>query len=109
MDVWLSEDGSGIVQKVVYDTASNQLIGLNLPINEITGMPILSAFAAVSLAAIEAHMVKTKSSLVYIVMAQPVKVKSPPFVLTVFGTDNKFTFVDVLNRWKYTIEELKRY
>lgn len=106
--VWLSEDGSGIVQKVVYDISSNKLIGLNLPINEFTGMPESMAYLATSLSAIENHMKNTKSSLVYIVMAQPVKDKSPPFLLQIFGTNNKFSSLDVKNRWKYTIEELNK-
>lgn len=108
LTVWLSEDASGIVQRVVYDVSSNKLIGLSLPINEFTGIPICSTYLATSLSAIESHMQKPKSSLVYIVMAQPVKVNSPPFLLQIFGTDNKFSYLDVTNRWKHTIAELKK-
>lgn len=108
LTVWLSEDASGIVQRVVYDVSSNKLIGLNLPINEFTGMPISSTYLATSLSTIESHMRNPKSSLVYIVMAQPVKVNSPPFLLQIFGTDNKFSNLDVTNRWKHTIAELNR-
>lgn len=106
--VWLSEDGSGIVRRVVYDVSSNKLIGLTLPINELTGMPICSTYLATSISEIENHMKKQKCSLVYIVMAQPVKVKSPPFLLQIFGTDNKFSCLDVTNRWKYTLEQLEK-
>lgn len=38
--VWLSEDASGIVQKAVFDSFSNQLVGLVLPVNNESGMPI---------------------------------------------------------------------
>lgn len=41
-------------------------------------------------------------------MAQPLIEHAPPFVLQVFGTDNKFKSQDVLLRWKETVEELKR-
>lgn len=106
--VWLSEDGSGIVQKVVYDVNTNKLVGLNLPFDESTGMPINSTFMARNLREIEKHMENSKSHLVYIVMAQPVKQNAPPFVLNIFGTNNKFSALNVLRRWKNTEEELNK-
>lgn len=105
--VWLSEDGSGIIQRAVYDMRSNKLVGINLPIDELTGMPIASSYFARSLSEISKHMNNRLSSLVYAVMAQPVKSKCPPFVLQLYGTDNKFTTRNVLDRWEHTINELK--
>lgn len=106
--VWLSEDGSRINQRAVYDVHSNQLVGVNLPINELTGMPIISSYLARSLPEIEKHMKKQLSSIVYVIMAQPIKAKCPPFILQLYGTNNKFTTQNVLERWKYTIAELKK-
>lgn len=106
--VWLSEDGSGINCKVVYDSKSNKLVELNLPLHELTGMPISNSFIASSLHNIENHLKNCKSKLVYIVIAQPIKEKSPPFVLQLFGTDNKFKRQDVLNIWAYTKQELEK-
>lgn len=106
--VWLSEDGTGIIRKAVYDVATNQLVGINLSIDDITGMPITCTYVARSLGDIERHMRNTLSSLVYVIMAQPIKPNCPPFVLQLFGTNNKFTSVDVLNRWKFTITELEK-
>lgn len=108
MFVWLSEDGSGIIQKCVYDVKSNKLVGINLPIDPKTGMPVSSKFIAKSLREIEVHMKNPLSYLVYIVLAQPVLPKSPPFVLQIFGTNNRFTAQDVMNRWRYTIAELEK-
>lgn len=62
--VSLSEDGSGIIVKVVYDVASNQLIGLSLPLDQQTGMPKTSTFKARTLEEIEKHMSKPKSTIV---------------------------------------------
>lgn len=107
--VWLSEDGSGIVQRCVYDVKSNELVGLNLPLDVATGMPITSKFMANSLGEIEKHMKNPLSYLVYVVMAQPVMQKAPPFVLQIFGTDNKFFSADVNNRWIHTRNELEKY
>lgn len=71
-------------------------------------LPMSNTYLATSLSEIEDHMKKPKSSLVYIIMAQPVKVNSPPFLLQIYGTDNRFSSQDVTNRWKYTIEELRK-
>lgn len=106
--VWLSEDGSGIISKVVYDVSSNQLIGLNLPLDQHTGMPKTSTFMARSLTEIEKHMSKPKCTLVYIVMAQPVHPHAPPYILQIYGTNNKFKTADVLNRWTHTKTELEK-
>lgn len=107
-EVWLSEDGSGIIQKVAYDMHSNKLVGINLPINELTGMPMTSSYFARTLPEITKHMKNSLSSLVYIIMAQPIKLKCPPFVLCLFGTDNRFTTQNVLYRWDFTIRELEK-
>lgn len=44
--VWLAEDGSGIVQRAVYDMHSNKIVGINLRINELTGMPLTESYLA---------------------------------------------------------------
>lgn len=44
MVVWISEDASGIVPKVSYHSPSSQLVGLVLPTNPTTGMPISGSF-----------------------------------------------------------------
>lgn len=106
--VWLSEDGSGIVKRAVYDVSSNQLVGLNLPLDENSGMPISSTFVARNLGDIEKHMKKPLSSLVYVVMAQPTMLDCRPFILQIFGTNNKFSRSDVLNRWTHMKIELRK-
>lgn len=107
--VWLCEDGSGIVQKVEYDPSSNQLIGLVLPLNENTGIPMSFSFMAKSAADIKKYIQKHPTAkLVYIVLAQPLKEKVPPFILQIYGTDNSFTANNVQHRWEHTIQELKK-
>lgn len=108
--VWLSEDATGIVAKIEFDPQSNQMIGLVLPINSTTGLPMPFSFLARSANEIKYNIdKKAKSSLVYIVMAQPLIPKAPPFLLQMFGTDNKFKTQDVLFRWRHTVQELERY
>lgn len=107
-DIFLSEDASGIVQKITYDVHSDQLVGLVLPLNDSNGMPIMFSFLAKNREDIERYLKLPQSTLVYIILAQPLKIGAAPFILQLFGTDNKFTTSNVLNRWKYITTELKK-
>lgn len=107
--VWLSEDATAIITKVEFDPNSNQMVGIVLPTNTSTGMPIPFSYMASTEEEIYKNMKCNKSTNVYVVMAQPIAKKVPPFVLQLFGTDNKFKTSDVLLRWQHTRAELKRY
>lgn len=106
--IFLSEDASGIVQRIVYDSRSNQLIGIVLPLDEKNGMPLIMTFKADTAEKMKEYMGRPLSTLVYIVVAQPLKEKTPPFILQMFGTDNRFNKNNVLQRWRHTIDELKK-
>lgn len=106
--VWLSEDASALVSKVEFDPSSNQMVGLVLPTDLVTGMPISFTYLASNEEEIRKHMKCNKSVNVYMIMAQPVAKNVPAFVLQLFGSDNKFKTQDVLLRWKYTRAELER-
>lgn len=104
--VWLSEDASGIVSKIEYDPSTNQVVGLVLPFNLTTGFPISFSFMAESAADIQKFVKMRASKHLYLVLAQSLMIKVPPFILQMFGSDNTFTAADVQRRWKFTIEEL---
>lgn len=106
--VWLCEDGTGIVLKLEYDPSTNQIVGLVLPLNSKTGIPISFSFMAESAADIQKLVKMRASTHLYVVLAQPLAQNVPPFVLQMFGTDNTFTAADVQRRWKHTIAELKK-
>lgn len=107
-NVWLSEDASGIVSKVEFDARTNQMIGLVLPVDPTTGMPMKFSFMASNEEEIKKNMHKcNQSTHIYLVMAQPLK-NVPPFVLQLYGSDNKFTTQNVLRRWDHTRSELER-
>lgn len=107
--VWICEDGTGINAKVEYDAATDQLVGLVLPLDSKTGLPIPFTFLATSVENIEKYSKEPQSTLVYVVLAQPLMPNVPPFVIQIFGTDNKFNTENVLQRWSYTRRELKKY
>lgn len=104
--VWLSEDGSGINTKISYDSTTNQLVGLVLPFNDENGMPISFTYRPKSAKDMEEMIKNPKSTHIYVVMAQPIKSNTQSFILQMFGTDNKFTGLNVSNRWSYTKKEL---
>lgn len=106
--VFLSEDASGIVKKIVHDSSSNQLVGLVWPFSNSNGMPQTFSFKATSADAIKQCIALPKSSLVYVIVAQPLKQEAPPFIVSIFGTDNKFETSNVLKRWHHIEGELKK-
>lgn len=106
--VWLSEDATGIVTKVEFDPKSNQMIGLVLPTDPVSGIPIAYTYLASNEEEINKNIKCAKSTHVYFVMAQPILKNVPPYILQIFGNDNKFTTQNVLSRWKHTVAELHR-
>lgn len=85
------------------------MVGLVLPLASKTGMPKPFSFTASSATEIERLMeLQAKSTLVYLVLAQPLIEHAPPFVLQIFGTDNRFTSENVIDRWIYIVQQLKR-
>lgn len=107
--VCLSEDATRIVGKVQYDSSSNQLIGFVLPISNSTGLPIPFSYPARDAAEIINHFRNGNSvaSFLNVIMAQPLG-GAPPFCLLLFGSDNRYTAKDVLNRWQSITLELKK-
>lgn len=107
--VVISEDASGIVSKVSFDSATGQLIGLELPTDFKTGCPTPFTFIPHTMNEIENQIKNNRmSSLVYLVLAQPILDNAPPFVLQVFGTSNTFKSQNVYQRWKHTKDQLER-
>lgn len=108
-DVWLSEDGTGIVQKVTYDPITNQLVGLVLPFCEKSGMPMAFSYTPQSFNEIKKQINENKKSThLYLILEQPIKDNIPPFILQAFGTDNTFKTHHVLSRWQHINDQLKR-
>lgn len=106
--VSLSEDSTRIEDRPQYCAVTNQLIGFVPPIHKKTGMPIPFTRPANNANEIFNHFLNEHSISTYltVVMAQPIG-NAPPFCLLVFGSDNKFTTNDVINRWNHITLQLK--
>lgn len=107
--VWISEDGTGIVSKIQHDPYTNQLVGLVLPFDSKTGIPVAFTYVASSAEEIQKLVGHDISTHVYLVLAQSIVEGVPPFILQIFGTNNKFTAEDVMKRWDYIIQCLRKY
>lgn len=106
--VCIGEDGTGMLGKICYDPRTNKLVGFSLPLND-DGMPITELFMARNASEIERHFLNENNSVstnAYTIMAQPLSETVPPFALTLFSTNNKFTALDVLRRWTFIRSEL---
>lgn len=108
--VCVSEDGTRMVGKICYDPHDNKLIGFSLPLND-DGMPITDLFMARNAAEIEGHFLNkdnSVSTIAYTIMVQPLSETAIPYILTLFGTDNKFNAMDVMQRWNFIKTELRK-
>ena len=104
--VTIAEDATRIVKNVEYDALSNTCVGFVLP-NGKNGIPILNSFIVTSFDDIENYFAtNTMAKYAYVYMVQPLKDGIPPFCLACIGSDNKFTAIDVLQRWKFINGEL---
>lgn len=107
--VVLSEDATRITGRVQYDKRSNQLIGFVLPLNNATGLPIPFKYPARNAEEIFSHFsgINEVATFMNVIMAQPLA-NVPPFCLTIFGSNNKYTAMDVVQRWNYIVDELTK-
>ena len=105
MVVSLSEDATGVIQQAQYSSKLNCLLGFSLPLGE-SGLPD-AALSVVKTAADIVNIFNSleKASVAMVVMAQPMSLYSPPIRLCCFGSNNKFTALDVQRR-ALTIEGL---
>lgn len=107
--VVLSEDATRITGRVQYDKRSNQLIGFVLPLNQTNGLPIPFKYPARNAEEILNHFSGTNevATFMNVIMAQPLA-NVPPFCVMIFGSNNKYTSMDVVRRWNYIVDELAK-
>lgn len=113
--VYLSMDGTRNIGRAQYHHASNQIVGPVLPLNQETGMPIAGYYQARSASHIEKcfYDVRTKKERgiacnVNVIMAQPPVRGIPAFCLLLYGTNEKYTAVQVSKMWNHIVGELQK-
>ena len=107
MVVTVGEDATRVIARVEYDYETDRCVGFVLPTRK-TGLLLANSFIAVSFAAVESMFSTNEiSKYAYVYMVQPLGENIPPFCLACIGTNNKFTFETVLNRWKYIFDQCR--
>ncbi|CAM4847817.1 unnamed protein product [Rotaria magnacalcarata] len=105
-----AEDCTSTVSKIVYDTQTDTLIGFSLPLDQ-NGLPIAKSYSTNSFTCLEnwylndpiakslgAHLIQPLSSSLENIS---------PYLLAVYGTNNKFKSPDVIARWGYIYRQCK--
>ena len=107
---FFAEDSTAVVPKITYDTSSNTLIDFSLPLDN-TGLPIINSYSTDSFIRLEYWYSNVpKAQLLNACLIQPVSCSfdnSSPYLLTAYGTDNRFKSSDVISRWRHIYHERK--
>ena len=102
-----SEDCTAVVSEVSYDANSNSFVGFSLPLDN--GLPIREYYRTESLAQLKNWFATVdKSNLLNIHMVQPIASigqKSSPFIVSAYGTNSRYTSLDILRRWIWIFEQ----
>lgn len=108
--VYGAEDMTKIKETLRYDSKTNEIVGLSAPLSEETGLPIADLFIFDNIERAY-ELVKTYDTAPYVnvFMIQPLTNKCMPFPVLLFGSNNKFTHLDVTNRWVLIKDLLSSY
>ena len=106
-----SKDCTGIIKKVCYDCQSNSFVGFCPPLHN-NDFPRPSIFRTESFSDLEeTFRSETFSSLLNIHAIQPITrldQRSSPFLVSAYGTDNKFDSYHLIRRWMKIFDESLR-
>ncbi|KAK3925224.1 Hypoxia up-regulated protein 1 [Frankliniella fusca] len=103
-EVVMQEDATKCIGCVQYDPSSNQMIGF-VPNLDNRGLPEILKFPATSEDVMRGYFEsKETSQYVYCILARPLKDFASSFVVSCFGTNNKFKADHVKARWPYELQ-----
>ncbi|KAJ8685646.1 hypothetical protein QAD02_021439 [Eretmocerus hayati] len=105
--ICLSEDAMKITPKYQYDSRNHELAGPVLPTGK-NGMPIPHSFSIKNEEDMVNHVKNGElANNLYCYMAQPLTPNAPPYCVTLYGTNLKFTAEDCIKRWLYIAKVLE--
>ncbi|CAF1363449.1 unnamed protein product [Rotaria sordida] len=111
--VFVSEDSTGVVSSVSYDSKNNGFVGFSPRL--VNGVPLVDQFQTNSYTELQKWFEEfDKSSLITVNLIEPILknlsslVHSRPFIISSYGTNNKYTAVDVLRKWMFMYNECKK-
>ncbi|CAF1476512.1 unnamed protein product [Rotaria sp. Silwood1] len=104
-----SEDATGIIKKIKYDSTTNTFNGFSTPLD--CGVPIKEYYQTDSFDTLRIWFNSIeKASLLNVHMVQPIPASNQsiipsPFLLSAYGIDNTATANDILQRWWYIFNQ----
>ena len=104
-----SEDATGVVKKIKYDSTTNTFNGFPTPLDR--GVPIKEYYQADSYDTLKFWFNSIdKAALLNVHMIQPVQSSNQsnipsPYLLSAYGIDNTATATDILQRWWYIFNQ----
>ncbi|CAF3434296.1 unnamed protein product [Rotaria socialis] len=104
-----SEDATGVIKKIKYDSITNKFIGFPTPLDH--GVPIKEYYHTDSLDTLKLWFNSIdKASVLNVHMIQPVQSTTQntipsSFLLSAYGIDNTATANDILQRWWYIFNQ----
>lgn len=87
--------------RIEYKPDTDQIIGFVPPLLGSTGLPATNGFPATSASIVKNYFdcnADNKARSVYALVAVPLTNKATPYVVAIFGTNNRFSFENVLTR-----------
>lgn len=68
----------------------------------MNGCPVPNAFIASSAKTIAQYFnSESRANYAYVIIAKPLNDTAAPFCLSIFGTNNRFSNEDVINKWEF--------
>ena len=107
-----AEDTTGVIPKVSYDSTSNVFIGFETPL--VHGQPLPDQHRTNSYTELQTWFEEKRlSTFINIHMLQPLLSASSgripsPFLLSAYGISGSYITEDVLDRWLWIYEEMKK-
>jgi hypothetical protein len=105
--IFVAEDCTAVVPRVIYDVKANAFIGFTSPLEN--GLPQINSFSTESFYELENWFnTLTRSCFLNLQMIQPINLNNVPsssFLLAAYGSDNKFTTKDILMKWMNIVNQ----
>lgn len=99
------EDSTSVIPRISYDVQCDSFVGLSAPLDN-NGTPRLKAYQTDRFDQLKSWFEtfqRSKSISLHVI--QPLTDIVPPFILSAYGTDNRFSASDILKRWFYIYQQ----
>ena len=102
-------DDTRIIHRIEYDSKSDTFVGFCMPLDKESKLPIRDTFCLHTYEDIEnAFRTEKIAKYAHCIVAQPIDIQSPSFVLSIIGTDSSYDAEVIMKRWKYIESEMNK-